>query len=283
MEFLLAPFEVSFVQRALIAGVLAAVLCGCVGTWVILRGLAFFGDAMSHGMLPGVAIAALLGGHLMIGAAASALVMAAGITWVSRASRLSQDVGIGLLFVGMLSVGVVIVSHSQSFAVDLTSFLFGDVLGVRSEDLTLLGVATGLGVAACLLLRRPFLALAFDERKAATLGLRPGWARAAMLVLTALAVVASFQVVGTLLVFGLLIGPPATAYLLCSRIGSIMLAASGIGAAATVAGLLVSWYARTSAGATIALLTVLGFFVVLVAKRVRSALRCTVRNDNQYQ
>lgn len=283
MEFLLAPFEVSFVQRALIAGVLAAVLCGCIGTWVVLRGLAFFGDAMSHGMLPGVAVAALLGGHLMLGAAVSALVMAAGITWVSRDSTLSQDVGIGLLFVGMLSVGVVIVSHSQSFAVDLTSFLFGDVLGVRSQDLLVLGIAACLGVLACVLLRRPFLALAFDERKAATLGLRPGWAHAAMLMLTALAVVASFQIVGTLLVFGLLIGPPATAYLLFGRIGIIMVAASVIGAVATVAGLLVSWYAQTSAGATIALLTVFTFFLVLVAKRVRSALRYISTNDNHYQ
>ncbi|MDN6604958.1 zinc ABC transporter permease AztB [Brevibacterium sp.] len=283
MEFLIAPFEVSFVQRALIAGALAAVLCGCVGTWVVLRGLAFFGDAMSHGMLPGVAIAALLGGHLMLGAAVSALVMAAGITWVSRESTLSQDVGIGLLFVGMLSVGVVIVSHSQSFAVDLTSFLFGDVLGVRSQDLLVLGIAACVGVLACVLLRRPFLALAFDERKAATLGMRPGWAHAAMLMLTALAVVASFQIVGTLLVFGLLIGPPATAYLLFDRIGLIMIAASAIGAAATVVGLLVSWYAPPAAGATIALLTVLAFFVVLVAKRVKSALSYFPANDNQYQ
>ena len=283
MEFLFAPFEVSFVLRALIAGVLAAVLCGCIGTWVVLRGLAFFGDAMSHGMLPGVAIASILGGHLMFGAAVSALVMAAGITWVSRESKLSQDVSIGLLFVGMLAIGVVIVSHSQSFAVDLTSFLFGDVLGVRAEDLVVLAIAACLGVLACVVLRRPFLALAFDERKAATLGLRPGWAHIAMLVLTAMAVVASFQVVGTILVFGLLIGPPATAYLLFVRIGAIMIAASAIGAAATFLGLLVSWHAETSAGATIALLTVLAFFAVLVAKRVKSALRYFLRNENHYQ
>ena len=283
MEFLFAPFEVSFVLRALIAGVLAAVLCGCIGTWVVLRGLAFFGDAMSHGMLPGVAVAALLGGHLMIGAAVSAVVMAAGISWVSRQSRLSQDVSIGLLFVGMLAVGVVIVSHSQSFAVDLTGFLFGDVLGVRVEDLYVLGAATCLGAAACVLLRRPFLALAFDERKAATLGMRPGLAHVAMLMLTALAVVASFQVVGTLLVFGLLIGPPATAFLLFDRVGSMMIAASVIGALATFFGLLVSWHAQTSAGATIALVAVLIFFAVLVALRLKSALRYFQANENRYQ
>lgn len=272
MEFLIAPFEVSFVLRALIAGMLAAVLCGCIGTWVVLRGLAFFGDAMSHGMLPGVAIAALLGGHLMVGAALSALLMAVGITWVSRESRLSRDVSIGLLFVGMLASGVVIVSHSQSFAVDLTGFLFGDILGVRWVDLVILAAATGLGVLACVLLRRPFLALAFDERKAATLGMRPGWAHIAMLVLTALAVVASFQVVGTLLVFGLLIGPPATAFLLFARVGRMMIAAAVLGGFATYVGLLVSWYAETSAGATIALIAVAVFFLVLVAKRLGNAL-----------
>ncbi|WGW11836.1 zinc ABC transporter permease AztB [Saxibacter everestensis] len=267
MELLTSPFEVSFVFRALIAGALAAILCGCIGTWVVLRGLAFFGDAMSHGMLPGVAIAALLGGNLILGAALSALVMAAGITWVARESKLSQDVSIGLLFVGMLAVGVVIVSHSQSFAVDLTGFLFGDVLGVRRQDLLFLAVATGLGVLASVLLHRPFLALAFDERKATTLRLRPQWAHVGMLAITALATVASFQIVGTLLVFGLLIGPPATAYLLFSRIGAIMAASAAIGTLATYVGLLISWYAETSAGATIAVLTVLTFFAVLIAKR----------------
>lgn len=269
MEFLLAPFEVSFVLRALIAGVLAAILCACIGTWVVLRGLAFFGEAMSHGMLPGVAIAALLGGPLMLGAAASALVMAAGITWVTRRAGLSQDVGIGLLFVGMLALGVVIVSHSRSFAVDLTSFLFGDVLGVRSSDLVVLAVAAGIGVIACAVLHRPFLALTFDERKAATLGLRPAWAHAAMLVLTALAVVASFRVVGTLLVIGFLLGPPATAYLFAARVRTIIVSAALLGAGETYLGLLVSWYLKTAAGATIALLAVAVFFAVLVAKRVR--------------
>lgn len=273
MEFLVSPFEVSFVLRALLAGVLAAVLCGCIGTWVVVRGLAFFGDAMSHGMLPGVAIAALLGGHLMIGAGISAVVMATGISWVSRESKLSQDVSIGLLFVGMLALGVVIVSHSQSFAVDLTGFLFGDVLGVRWADLILLAGAAGLGVIACALLHRPFMALAFDERKAATWGLRPRWAHAAMLLLTALAAVTSFQVVGTLLVFGLLIAPPATAFLLFNGVPTMMAGAAALGSIATYGGLLISWYAETSAGATIALLAVLLFFLVLVAKRLGSALR----------
>jgi zinc/manganese transport system permease protein len=283
MEILLDPFRVSFVFRALLAGSVTAVLCACVGTWVVLRGLAFFGDAMSHGMLPGVAVASVLGGSLMLGAAVSALVMSAGVVVVSKASDLSRDVAVGLQFIVMLSLGVVIVSHSDSFAVDLTSFLFGDVLGVSDGDVVVIAVAAAVGVLACVVLRRPFTALTFDARKAATLGMRPGVAHAAMLVLVALATVASFQVVGTLLVFGLLIGPPATAVLLVRGIGRVMVLAAVLGVAQVVAGLLVSWYAETAAGATVTLLGGLTFLVVLA---VRSAV-CRVHprndNDNQFQ
>lgn len=283
MELLTAPFEVSFVLRALLAGGLAAVLCACVGTWVVLRGLAFFGDAMSHGMLPGVAVAALLGGNLMLGAAVSALVMSLGVVTVSRASRLSQDVAVGLQFITMLSLGVVVVSHSGSFAVDLTAFLFGDVLGVTGRDVAVIAVAAAAGAAACVLAHRPFTALTFDERKAHTLGLRPGVAHLGMLVLVALATVASFQVVGTLLVFGLLIGPPATALLLVRGIGRVMVTAAVIGVAQVYLGLLVSWYAETAAGATVTLLGGVGFLVVLAAKAVLCRVRLRTANDNHYQ
>ncbi|WP_334137732.1 zinc ABC transporter permease AztB [Corynebacterium variabile] len=222
MENLTDPFEVSFVFRALLAGSFTAVLCACVGTWVVLRGLSFFGDAMSHGMLPGVAVASLLGANLMLGAAVSAVVVSFGVVVVSRATRLSRDVSIGLQFIVMLSLGVAIVSHSGSFAVDLTSFLFGDVPGVGSTDVLTIGIAALVGIVACVVMYRPFTALTFDPRKSQTLGLRPGFAHVAMLILVALATVASFQVVGTLLVFGLLIGPPATAVLLVRGIGAVI-------------------------------------------------------------
>lgn len=283
MELLIEPFEVSFVLRALIAGGLAAVLCACIGTWVVLRGLVFFGDAMSHGMLPGVAVAALLGGNLMLGAAVSALVMSFGVMVVSRSSRLSQDVSIGLQFITMLSLGVVIVSHSGSFAVDLTAFLFGDVLGVTSSDVVTIGVTAALGVLACLVLYRPFLALTFDERKAHTLGLRPRWVHMGMLVLVALATVASFQVVGTLLVFGLLIGPPTTALLVVRGVGRVMVVAALMGVAQVYVGLLVSWYAETAAGATITLLGGVIFLVVLAAKSLLCKVVPRTENDNQYR
>ncbi len=141
MEWLLDPLTVSFVQRALLAGMLVSVLCGLVGTWVVLRGMAFMSEAISHGMLPGVAVAYLAGANLLVGAAASAVVMILGVAWVSKNSRLSEDTGIGLLFVGMLALGVVIVSRARSFAVDLTAFLFGDVLSATRGDLIWLAAA----------------------------------------------------------------------------------------------------------------------------------------------
>jgi ABC-type Mn2+/Zn2+ transport system permease subunit len=150
MEWL-APFEVSFVQRALWGGLLVSCLCALAGTWVVLRGMAFLSDAMAHGMLPGVAIAALLGGNLVLGAACSAAAMAVGVSVLGRGTRFAADTGIGLLFVGMLSAGVIIVSRSPSFAVDLTGFLFGDVLAVGARDLWYLVAAAVLAAVISVL------------------------------------------------------------------------------------------------------------------------------------
>ncbi|MEE1768121.1 zinc ABC transporter permease AztB [Streptomyces sp. JV185] len=265
MEWLMGPFEVTFVQRALWGGVLVSLICALAGTWVVLRGMAFFGDAMSHGMLPGIALASLLGGNLLIGAAVSAAVMAFGVSVVGRSPRLSQDTSIGLLFVGMLSLGVIIVSRSQSFAVDLTGFLFGDVLAVRSADLAYLGGALVIALVISVLGHRPFVALAFDERKAHTLGLRPRLAHAALLALLTLAIVASFHVVGTLLVFGLLIAPPAAVLPWARRIPVIMIGAACLGASATFIGLLLSWHLRTAAGASITATAVVQFLLSTAA------------------
>jgi manganese/iron transport system permease protein len=275
VEWLTGPFEVGFVARALWGGLLVSAICGLAGTWVVLRGMAFMSDAMSHGMLPGVAIAALLGGNLLLGAALSALAMALGVTALSRAPRLSQDTGIGLLFVGMLATGVIIVSRSQSFAVDLTAFLFGDVLSVRDIDLAVLAGALAVALLLTTLCHRYFVALAFDRRKAATLGMRPGLAQGLMVALLTLAIVASFHVVGTLLVFGLLIAPPAAMSLWADRIPVIMLGAALLGGLATVGGLLISWHLGTAAGATIAGLAVACFFVSALAALVRDRLPFT--------
>lgn len=269
MEWLTVPFEVTFVQRALWGGMLVSAICALAGTWVVLRGMAFLGDAMSHGLLPGVALAALLGGNLMVGAVASAAVMTAGVTVLGRVRRLSQDTGIGLLFVGMLSLGVIIVSRSQSFAVDLTGFLFGDVLAVREQDLWLLAVALLVALVVSVLGHRAFVALAFDERKAKTLGLRPRLAHAVLLGLLGLAIVASFHIVGTLLVLGLLIAPPAAALPWARSIRGVMAFAALLGAAATFGGLLLSWHLGTAAGATVSALAVSLFFLSHVLSGLR--------------
>ncbi|MCX4657081.1 zinc ABC transporter permease AztB [Streptomyces microflavus] len=269
MEWLTVPFEVTFVQRALWGGVLVSAICALAGTWVVLRGMAFLGDAMSHGLLPGIAVAALLGGNLMVGAMVSAVVMTAGVTALGRTPRLSQDTGIGLLFVGMLSLGVIIVSRSQSFAVDLTGFLFGDVLAVRQQDLLVLAAALLAALAVSVLGHRAFLALAFDSRKAHTLGLRPRLAHAVLLGLLGLAIVASFHIVGTLLVLGLLIAPPAAALPWARSVRGVMVLAAMLGTLATFGGLLLSWHLSTAAGATVAALAVSLFFVSHVLSGLR--------------
>jgi zinc/manganese transport system permease protein len=269
MEWLFAPFGVSFVERALWGGLLVSGICALAGTWVVLRGMAFLGDAMSHGMLPGVAAASLLDGSLFLGAVLSAAAMALGVTALSRSPRLSQDTGIGLLFVGMLATGVILVSHSQSFAVDLTAFLFGDVLAVRPGDLVVLAVALCAAVVIAALAHRPFIALAVDPRKARTLGMRPRLAHALLLCLLTLAITASFHVVGTLLVFGLLIAPPAAVVLWARSVPTVMVGAALLGALSTVVGLLVSWHLGTAAGATIAATAVALFVLSALAADLR--------------
>jgi ABC-type Mn2+/Zn2+ transport system permease subunit len=266
-------FEPEFMRRALAAGLLAAVACAVVGTWVVLRGLTFLGDALAHGVVPGLALAVLWGFSPVVGALVAALVMSGAVTLVSRRARVREDTGIGLLFVGMLALGVVIISRSESFTTDVTSVLFGDVLGVTAGDLRGQAVGAAVVVAVSVVLYRPFLAMAFNEDKAATLGMRPGLTHAVLMVLLATAIVVSFQAIGTLLVFGLLIGPPATASLLVRRVPLIMATAVALGAATVVAGLGLSFHHDTAGGATIAGLAVAEFFVVLAAQELARAVR----------
>ncbi|WP_150958137.1 zinc ABC transporter permease AztB [Microbacterium testaceum] len=252
MSWLTDPFSLEFVQRALLGGVLVAVLCAVAGTWVIVRGMAFLGEALAHGMLPGVALATVLGVPVLLGAAASAVVMSLGIGIVQRRAKLSYDTSIGLLFVGMLALGVIVISHAGSFATDATAILFGDILAVTSADLIVLSVAVAVGIAAAGLTHRSLVALAIDERVARVLGLGPRVAQTVLVGLVTLAVVVSYQAVGSLLVVGLLVAPAVAARQWTERIPSTMVLAAAIGAVAVAVGLLVSWHAATAAGATIA-------------------------------
>ena len=269
MDWLTAPFELAFQQRALLGGSLAAVATSVVGTWVVLRGMTFLGDALVHGVIPGIALALLVGFSPLLGAVAAAVVMIAGINLIHRQTTFSEDTGIGLLFVGMLGIGVILISRTPSFAGNLTTILFGDALGVTTGDLVVLAVVAAVAVAVSILFYRPFLVLAFDEQKAALYGLHPRWAHLILLGLITLAIVGSFQTVGTLLVFGLLVGPPATAALLVRRVPTIMVTAAVIGVVSVTIGLIVSYHANTSGSATMAVVPVVLFFIVLTAKSVR--------------
>jgi ABC-type Mn2+/Zn2+ transport system permease subunit len=266
LDWLIDPFSPHFMQQALLAGLLAAVTSAVIGTWVIIRGMTFMGDALAHGVLPGIALAFVLGIDLTIGALAGALVMVAGIAIVHRKARLREDTGIGLLFVGMLALGVIIVSRLPSFTSSLTTFLFGDILGIRTADLIVQAIAAVMAVIGVLVGYRAFLVLSFNESKAEVLRLHPRIAHAAMLVLLTLAIVTSFRAVGTLLVFGLLIAPPATASLLARSVPAMMLTSAALAALAVVVGLLASWHFATAAGATVAGVAVLTFFVVLLGR-----------------
>jgi ABC-type Mn2+/Zn2+ transport system permease subunit len=265
MDLLTEPFQLAIQQRALLGGSLAAIVLAIVGTWVVLRGMTFLGDALVHGVVPGIAIALIVGFDLRIGAILAAVVMIAGINLVHRQTTFSEDTGIGLLFVGMLGLGVILLSRPSTGG-SLTSILFGNALGVTRQDISLLFVLTAVTVIISVWLYRSFLVLAFNEQKAELLGLRPKLAHIALLGLIMISIVGSFQTVGTLLVFGLLIGPPATAALLVRRVSAIMSVAAGIGIFSVAAGLLISYHANTSGSATMAIVPIVLFFLVLTYK-----------------
>ena len=266
MDWRTEPFQLAFQQRALIGGSLAAVALAVVGTWVVIRGMTFLGDALVPGGIPGIALAVLLDFNLLVGAAAAAAVMIGGIGLVHRQTAFPEDTGIGLLFVGMLGMGVILISRTDSYTGDLTGILFGDVLGVTRGDLVVLAVVAAVILVVSALLYRAFLVLAFNEYKAELLGFRPRLANGALLTLITLAIVGSFQTVGTLLVLGLLVGPPATAALLVRRVPTMMATAAGIGVLSVVAGLIISFHADTSGSATMAVVPIVLFFVVLTIR-----------------
>ena len=273
IEWIMAPFELGFQRRALLGGLIAAVMCSVVGTWLVPRGMSFFGDAFVHGVMPGIATAVLLDGNVYVGAAVAALVMLGGISLVHRATTLKEDTGIGLLFVGMMALGVVIISTSSSYTGSLTAILFGDALGVRPEHLWVQGIIAVIVVLAAVLLYRPLLTLSFSPAKAVSLGMRPGLTHVLLLMMIGAAVIGSFQAVGTVLVFGLLVGPPATAALLCRTVPTMMATAMVLGALSVSAGLVLSFHLGTAASATMALVPILLFFVVLAVRSAVSAVR----------
>ncbi len=296
MEFITDPWswwvepfsENPFMRDALYAGLLAVLATSVVGTWVVLRGMSFLGDALAHGVLPGIAIAYVIGVNTTLGALVAALVMVGGINAIRHSlnknhSSLSDDTSIGILFVGFLALAVVIMSSQSGFFTgDLNRFLFGSITGITTADLRNQAIAAAISVLGVVIFHRAFMALTFDETQASVLGLRPRLAHGVLLVLLAMSIVASFEVVGNLLVFAFLIAPPATATLLVRRVSRIMLTAILLGALAVFVGLLISFHHDTAAGATLALVAVTIFLVVLFVRSLehlvaRQSSRATAR------
>jgi manganese/iron transport system permease protein len=273
MDWLLDPFALGIQQRALIAGSLAAIVFAVVGTWVVIRGMTFLGDALVHGVIPGIALAVIFDFNLLIGALAAALVMVFGINFVHRQTEFSEDTGIGLLFVGMLALGVILISTTEGANSTLTAILFGNALGVSPADIAVLLVVAVMVVGVTVLMYRRFLVLSFNEEKAELFGLKPRATQAILLVMITFSIVGSFQTVGTLLVFGLMVGPPATAALLVRRVPTMMLTAGVIGILSVAGGLIISYHAGTSGSATMALIPIVLFFVVLVTKSLTRQVR----------
>lgn len=283
LEWFTEPFMLGFQQRALAGGLIAGLMCAVVGTWLVLRGMSFFGDAFTHGVVPGIALAVLLDFSPALGAALAAVVMLVAIDAISRHTTLGEDTAIGLLFVGMLGLGVVIISKVDSYTGSLTSILFGDALGVSRQDLVLQGLLAVVVIGASLALYRPLLALSFNPDKAKLLGMHPRLAHSALLVLIATAVIGSFQAVGTLLVFGLLVGPPATAALLARTVPRMIVAAAALSVVSVWLGLTLSYHLGTAASATMAVVPVVLFFLVLPLSKVLARRRVIAAESGTVQ
>jgi ABC-type Mn2+/Zn2+ transport system permease subunit len=263
MNIFILPFSSNmFMLNALLAGILVSIACGIIGTFIVLRGLAFIGDALAHGVLPGIAVALLIGFPAILGATIGALVMIGGISLVTRRTRLSSDTAIGLLFVGMLALGVVIVSRSSSFSGDLVRVLFGEILGIGSSALVIQFISTVVILVTVIVCARPFIMLCFSPEQTQVAGFSVSLYHNIMLALVALTVITSFQTVGTLLVFGMLLAPAGAGALIARRVQTMMLWASAFGTISVYLGLLVSYYFNLAAGASIVLVATLIFFVV---------------------
>lgn len=270
MDFLLEPLTYQFMQRGLIASVIVGVLCAVMGTYVVLRGMAFLGDAIAHAILPGVAIAYIFQGDLLIGAGVAAIIVAISIGFFSKEGTVKEDTAIGILFAAALSLGVALISTIQTYAVDLSHILFGNVLGVSSSDLWLIAGLSFIILLTVAILYKPFLVISFDPVLAATLRLPAELLRNLMLVLLSLTVVVSLQTVGVSLAAAMLVTPAATAYLITNRLFPMMLLSALIGALSSIIGLYISYYFNIVSGSAIVLTATFFFLLGFLYKRTKS-------------
>ncbi len=270
IQVLLAPFELDFMQRAFLAALVVGGLCSTLGTYVVLRKLSFIGDGLAHASFAGIVIAYLRGGSFWIGAAIATIVTALGIGFVHRRANVSLDTAIGVLFTGAFALGIFLMSRSTRATLDLQSFLFGNILGVSPNDLALV---VGLGVIVAVVvgaLWRPLLYTSFDRVVAQAAGIQERFVDDALLVVLALTIIVSLQLVGIVLVAALLVTPAAAAAQLTKRFIPMMLLSAGFGIFSAVGGLYASYQLQASSGATIVLLATLLFFASLGVKALRT-------------
>lgn len=272
-EVLLQPFQYAFMVRGMLAAVLVGVVCAVVGTFVVLRGMAFFGDALAHTILPGLAVGYLVGGGsreaLFWWALGTAVVSAVSIGTVSHKLRLKEDTAIGIIFAGMLALGVALISSVRSYSVDLAHFLFGDILAVRESDLVRSAVFGGLVLVLIHAFYKEFTLLSFDPILAATLRLPARLLDLLLVILIAITIVVSLQTVGVALMVAMLITPAATASLITRRLPLMMFWAAVIAALSGIAGLYLSYYLNIASGAAIVLTCTLSFVLVSVGRSLR--------------
>jgi ABC-type Mn2+/Zn2+ transport system permease subunit len=276
LEWLVEPLRYSFMLRGLAAAVLAGVICAVIGTYVVLRGMAFFGDALAHTILPGVAVGYLVSGGarepLFWWALGTSVAASLGIGAIAKSGRIKEDTAIGIIFAGMFALGIAIISTVRSYAVDLSHFLFGDVLGVSLGSLVWMAVF-GLGVIVVILaFYKEFLVISFDPVLAATLRLPVTAFNNLMLVLIAVTVAVAMQAVGVALMVAMLVTPAATASLLTRRLPAMMVVAAALAAVSGVIGLYVSYYLGIASGAAIVLTATMGFVFIFSAKQIKRAI-----------
>lgn len=262
LQWLTEPISYSFMQRSLLASLMVGILCAVIGCYVVLRGMAFMGDALAHAILPGVAVAYLMHGNLLVGGLIAAVIVALGIGFFSRQGELKEDTTIGILFATALALGVALISTIRTYATDLTHILFGNILGVSRGDLWLTAAMGGLVLVMVFLFYKEFLVISFDPVLAATLRLPAELLRNLLLILLAITIVVSLKTVGVGLVTAMLVTPGATAYLLTRRLPAMMAVAAAIGAFSGIAGMYLSYYANIASGAAI-VLTASGIFIVV--------------------
>jgi len=265
VDLLLTPLNYSFMVRGLTAAVLTGIVCAVIGVYVVVRGMAFFGDALAHSILPGVAVGYLLtdGARepLFWWGTGTAVVVSLVIGAVSKGARIKQDTAIGIIFAGMFALGIAIISTVKSYTVDLTHFLFGDVLGVSGNQLITIAVFSVLILILVIAFYKEFLVLTFDPTLAATLRIPTRVFEYLQLVLIALTIAVSFQAVGVALMVAMLITPAAAAYLLTKRLPIMMILAAIIASASGVIGLYLSYYINVASGPAIVLVAT-GFFLI---------------------